>query len=100
MRTHLPGELDLQLPGVVTDLDLELEVHLVGHVHGELEIAALELDLVVACERVRDGVKASRSLLAAQPRPLGQLDELHSDLPTSTPDASCRNRPAWSLGSL
>jgi len=61
----LPGELDLELTLVVTDLNLELELHFIGHVHGEALSASCELHLVVTCECVGEGMQPCGGLLAA-----------------------------------
>jgi hypothetical protein len=61
-----PGELDLQLAVVLSDLDLDLQVDLVGHAHGDATTGAIELDSVVPGESVSKGMEPSRSLLATK----------------------------------
>lgn len=56
---------------VLADLDLQLEVELVGHMHREAQTAAFELDLVVPSERVRESAQAAGRLLTTQPLLLG-----------------------------
>ena len=75
-----PRKLDLQLPLVLADLDLQLEVDLVGHMHREAQTAAFELDLVVPSERVREGVQARGRLLTIEPLLLGDFHQVHADL--------------------
>ena len=76
-REWSPGELDLDLPFLVTDLDLELEVHLVGHVHREAEVTSFELHLVVAGKGVGECMEARSSLFSAQPLLLRELKQVH-----------------------
>jgi hypothetical protein len=54
-----PGELDLQLAVVVSDLDLDLQVDVVGHAHGDATTGAIELDSVVPGESVGKGMPRS-----------------------------------------
>jgi hypothetical protein len=76
----------------LADLDLQLEVGLVGHMHREAQTAAFELDLVVPSERVCESVAAAGSLPDDHPaaaiwwRILDQLPQTPNQAP-KTPTA-------------
>src|SRR5690348_17269274 len=72
-----PGQLDLQLALVISDLDLDLQADLVGHPDGDTLPAAGELDGVVAGQRVRERVQACRGLLAAHTVSVVEVEQLH-----------------------
>ena len=72
-----PGELDLQLVLVVPELDLDLQVDLVGHTHGDPTTRAIELHGVVASKGVGQGVELGRGLLATEMPGLSDLEQVH-----------------------
>src|SRR3954469_4114558 len=76
-RLALPGELELELGAVVVDLELDLEVDLVGHMRAHAHPALLELDVVVARQLVGERPQARGALLAAQPFLALDLYEVH-----------------------
>src|SRR5215218_1340110 len=76
-RRRSPCELDLQLTLVALDLQLDLEVHLVGDTDVEAHPAALELDVVVAGEHVGEPVQPGCGLLAAEALLLLYGEDVH-----------------------
>src|SRR4051794_34917197 len=87
-----PCELDLELASVVPDLELELELHLVGNVHLETQASSVELDLVVFGQRVGERVQAGGGGLSAQQFLLGDLHQVHYGL-LRVELADSRSRP-------
>src|SRR5205814_7475028 len=76
-RWWSPCELDLELAAVIFDLELDLEMNLVGHPRDEAQPVALHDDPVSGGELVRDCVQSRRCLLARQRGLLLQLYEVH-----------------------
>src|SRR6187200_3552669 len=72
-----PGELDLQLVLVVSELDLDLQVDLVGYPHCDPTTRARELDRVVPGKGVGQGVEPGRGLLATDVLGLIDLEQVH-----------------------
>jgi hypothetical protein len=79
MRSALasPGELDLQLALVVSDLDLDLQVDFVWHAHGDATSGAIELDGVVPSESISKGMEPGRGVLATKVPGLIYLEQVH-----------------------
>src|SRR4051812_7205817 len=72
-----PRELDLEFTLVGLDLELDLERDLVGHGHGELHPAALELEVVVSGEHVGQVAQPRGDLLSAEAFLLLDLEDVH-----------------------
>jgi hypothetical protein len=72
-----PLQLDLDLCFVVAHLDLDLELHLVGHVHRQALARPLHLDVVVGGKRVGDSAEPCSGLLSQDELHALDLQDLH-----------------------
>jgi hypothetical protein len=61
-----------------SNLELDLELDLIGDVHLDAHAVALELDVVVAGQRVGQRVEARRGGLASDAFLLADLEEVHA----------------------
>src|SRR5437763_1883698 len=77
MRRRSPAELDLELRLAGLDLELHLQADVIGDLQAEAHAGALELDVVVAGEGVRERAQALGGLAAAKVLDLRDLQELH-----------------------
>src|SRR5215212_1980787 len=76
-----PRELDLELRLVVGDLELDLQIDLVGHLGDEAQVLLLHHDVVAGGQLVRDRAKPGRRGLPGQRLALLEFHQLHCLLP-------------------